>query len=807
MTATISHPRILIVSESCNLSQVLIESLNKLDCDISIYSKNKARWQGRYNLINSDEVVTSHHDYVIVIDLDTNVFKYSSILGKLLAVNSHKKIILVVPFSQTPHKARLTNSFLESHQNHRLKTIFLGIVVNDSPPYFDKTLFENNLFRLPNREQEIRFADIKGSANFIIKNTFSFSSKDPAAYISKPFTISELIGQDEIGNTLSVVHQRELTPSVKEIVDSEISLDRLSNIVNTSIRSIEVKDKNSALVETKKTHTVRINKRSLRQPTFLFRVLTLMVVVFVILPAIIFNIAAASTKYNVRHKGITNIKYLAAGRVVSRLNTRILSLYGNLPILEDVVHDFYRGSLLFDSINTIYENDSKMTDLTTNLMSSILSKSAKDPEEIINSLQSELDYKYASLEYLKGDIGVIANDYGLTHEDMDHLLSVDSTKIINTKDFLSNAINLMGDKSQKNYFLVVQDEDKLNPSGGEILVSALISFDKGRLSNFVVYGNEEIDQNTKGNRNLPKILGDRGVVPSFANANNNVFTQDNVKDILWYVDSALDTKPDGVMFVNKETLESISQLDESEVYTTNSVADGRVLLEKTLESLMGDSFEIRKMLSILSKALNNKDVHVWFTDSITQGQFDKLNYSNNAISHSCTDCNGQMLYVVETNLSDNNYQDKLNRKAELEVFFQEKVAKSTLRFSYDLPQELLQDVYFQILLPKDASIAPIKLTDNNATTLIKPDVYATNNYKVAGVTIKLAKETVVEINWEHAYKILEIGDKYLLKWLKQPGKDNYPVVLSVNGKLIGDLTADANDGYNTDSSSDIEIEI
>lgn len=810
MKSMISHSKAVVLAASDNLSNRLIKQIEDLGCVTRVYSKHPGNWTKDDKLITHNKLITSKYDYLFVLDLDADRFTYLNVCKKLLSAKSYKKIIILLPYSQTPNKAFQTNMFLEEFKNQNIKVIFVGNMLSEETPHYDSKFLNNGRYLLSNISQEMYFSDTVGLVKFVIEHTFSFSTRDNTAYVSEPFRTSELIKKFEESGITNYLCRELLIAKVNEIHKSNVSEAMLVNFVkesntvsanpNTTNTSSETVDK---IVRPKVLIENKLVKKSLKYAITLF-------IVFVVLPVMLFTLSFVFTRFNLRYQdnNENTIKYARlAGSRISRINRAVFEVYGTIPVVGNFVNNIYRGSLLFESVNNIYAKGSNTKRLVEALTSSVLGNSVKDPKLILSSLESELDLKYSSLEYLKGDIKSTASDYGLSDADLNYLLSMDSKKVLETREFLSNLHSLLGEESQTDYFIVVQNEDNLNSGGGEIVASAYLSFDKGRLSNFVTYSVDEIQQNTKGERGTPNALEVGGGKSRFSNANTDVDVNKNAENILWYLDNSLDIHPEGIVFINQKVLAQVLDIEDGNTKDARPDFDYASILNEAFDSLKNDDTQTPKVLNVLAAGLRNKDVIVWFTDHKVQGQFTSLGYSGDEITKTCIKCNGQTISVLETRISGDAYSSDLGRAAEVEVSFQEQVVKTKLRFEYDLPSGLGQEIYFQLVTDKDASFAPVKIMIDETNSLVKPTTYSTNSYKVAGVPVKLEKNTVVEISWESPHSKTETTDTYLLKWVGQSGVESYPVSFTINGESVDDLTNHTNRRYNTDSSSNIELEL
>jgi len=755
-----------------------------------------------------DRDFSTKADYIFLIDLDNTKASYFDIFPSLASGSANKKLSVILSYQQVLSKARLSNNFLSSLKGFDLSKIFLGNIVNDTEPFFDKSFFDGYKFILPNHNRSVYFSDIKGSVDFIIKNLFSFSNRSSACYISEPFGVLDIKNIINDEKNISTINEKLYTPNIYKKEVSGFQIDKLSRIIfatrpQQKIATAKSTSDISRKIKTKRKIAFQPNKTVGK----IFKAFVFVLFLFVFLPAVLFWTSAWITKFNINRSGDQDYVARSArsmGGVVSKLSTTTFDVYNKVPFVERRMDSAHYSSLVFESINDTYLQEERIGNLTKALALSVVGSSVKDTGELTNSLRSSLDMKYKSIEFLKGDIKFVLQKFGHLDKELEEFLKSDTKKILDTKEFLTLVPNLLGSESQKEYFLIIQDEEKLTPSGGEILVSVYLSFDKGRLSNSVVYKNEEIDQNTKGKRDLPAAFKNLRMTPSFSNSNLSENPDDRLENILWYLDNSLNMKPDGVIFINKKTLGKLTNTLGIKSEPLGVEVQTQNLIDTLLRDINPKDQTVDEALRVIADSLRNKDAHVWFTDTQTRLQFAKLGFGVGAVKSSCEDCHQESISVLETRIEGEGLSTDLERKADLKISYQERVIKATLKFEYQPQTSKAQGIYFKLVLPQDSSFSPVKLTQGDSVSYVSPDIFSSQIHKTAGLYLDIADKSIIEINWEQPYEPNKFKS-YLLTWEKQPGVVSYPVKIAVDPLSKLDLTKDVFDSYNTDSSFDIEI--
>ena len=414
-----------------------------------------------------------------------------------------------------------------------------------------------------------------------------------------------------------------------------------------------------------------------------------------------------------------------------------------------------------------------------------------------------------------------------------------------------NLPEILGYNGKKVYFVLLQNNTELRPTGGFLGSYAKLSFNNGALKDIVVQDIYIPDGQLKGHVDppIPIQLAFRQGWFKLRDANWDPDFPTSAKVISWFFEKGNEEKQDGIIAINLELLKDILKItgplylpdykltvDENNFYQVaqaNSEADffpGSTQKTNILSALSEvifvklknfNSEDLVKLAKIFYKNLNTRQILVNFEDKKINVFFQKLNWGGSLKKVVLEkDKINDYLYTVEANLGANKANKYVSREIKQEIDFSEKgrakerikiVFKNTgTYFTPVKPFYLGVDYlnYLRLYLPKTAEKIIVKVEQD---VLDKKNIFVEQkeefNLKGIGffITIPVLSQKSVDISYELPFEISETGRKipYAIMIQKQPGINSLPysLILIKDGKSI--LSTDKNLLQDTEIKAEI----
>jgi len=375
---------------------------------------------------------------------------------------------------------------------------------------------------------------------------------------------------------------------------------------------------------------------------------------------------------------------------------------------------------------------------------------------------------------------------------------------------------------QKVYFVLLQNNFELRPSGGFMGSYAKVEFTNTKLKNIQVEDIYVPDGQLKGHVDPPWPiqeafkqgwwrLRDSNWEPDFPLASGQ---------ISWFFQKSGEEKPDGLIAVNflvaKELVKIFGPLDLPD-YNLQINADNfyEITQQQVEKDFFPGSTQKKDFLSALNKQLifklKNANIYQYFqlAKVIKTGLREKqilLNFNNSKLQKFITKQNwdgglrrkyrdknrniSDYLYIVDTNLGTNKTDAYVERKAEQEIVFEKTSVKEKLKISYinSSPRERpnFKDFwggpyknFLRVFIPLEAENVQIKINDLDFKDRVETKEYKDKKIKSIGFFVEVPplKETKVEIDYEK--KFLRLPKKYYLEIQKQPGIESLPLRITI----------------------------
>ena len=389
---------------------------------------------------------------------------------------------------------------------------------------------------------------------------------------------------------------------------------------------------------------------------------------------------------------------------------------------------------------------------------------------------------------------------------------------------------LLGLKSEKTYFLVLQDNQELRPTGGFIQAIAMIKVSKGIMTDRLVFNTNQLDGKVLGKLNAPpeieSLLGETEL--HLRDANWDPDFQYTAKKIDWFLKEALNQPVDGIIAFNYTTFQQLLKdigpvvvANYDETIDANNLFDRlKYHANEEKEQLLVENFHVslldswlsvfaqtpREKLASLNKTLYKefeaRQAIAYFPNAETQAAFEELGWSGKLINPECPVqfsqiCTINSLYQVEANIGVNKVNPYVSRQVshtiqikDDEIIHQRQIHYVNKAYSQVWPLGTYK-AYVRFYLDDGANIQTIKI---NEQPVPEEDIlsYLDHNRQVAGVVIGVPPGEELDLSIFYSTQA-EIGpdQSYFFYDQSQPGLTNISKTISLSfpDSLVASLVA------------------
>ncbi|OGM20766.1 hypothetical protein A2714_03755 [Candidatus Woesebacteria bacterium RIFCSPHIGHO2_01_FULL_38_9] len=441
------------------------------------------------------------------------------------------------------------------------------------------------------------------------------------------------------------------------------------------------------------------------------------------------------------------------------------------------------------------------------LTGGVLGGEPSEGVEYSETIYLELENIYRELGFLGGEL---QSSSALTKIVSNWIVGDLDIKILRDKSLkLSNvfkeASGVLGKESPKKYALLFQNNNQARGSGGTIENFGIFTFENLKMTNLRVYDTGLADSKLVGQIDPPSplrkyfdastwYLQDASWDPDFPTT---------ASQVEWFLDKELDERIDGVVSVDGTFVgDIISSLggiqiegDEEEVNyefltrlkdnKTNLSQDTEFFSTAILRGLLNtrnvDKRNKIKILKIILKGLENKNVQVFVKDQNTQKAVSSLGWDGALTQSSCFEnCFSDFVALIESVKEGSSLGVK--REAELEVSLEENLVKRKIILFLDNDSDINYLTYLRLITTFDSGFEPVEIVSRETE---KKDLESkgVRGFKEVGVFVEIPAREVkaVIFKWEsgstHTYKQ---GGEYKLLWRKQSGIAEYPIKIRIS---------------------------
>lgn len=785
------------------------------------------------------------YNYIIV-DLLKNYKDFHFLENNLS--NAEAKIIVLMPLLVSRSEKYITEQNIKKllSINSNLGVILIPELVGEKAVYDPKLIshylvmksLASERIKIPEEDFLINTVSYKNIFDKIVRETFSFGVSGKRLAIigprkgAKDFVI-ESVGIDKS----NIVTTKTKFDQVEIEYDSATSVNYDSKKV-ISLMSEAFKSQIKRPVESRKKRVVSKNLYK-----FFFRLLQIFVILIMV-PAVLIILSSFSLFFSISQYQKNPDLSVKVINLSSEINDFLYNInFGGKSYFE-IISLLNKSTVILKESFVLGKN-------TGSLISMIMSDNGYDIDYYSDTLSASLDKMFTDVNFLQSDINEL-NGFGtkiIKKNIMKHMPVIQDLKIkiYQAKNITSRLSNLLGVDSPKKYMIIFQNNMEIRPTGGFIGSFALVTFDKGKLSEIVVNDVYSADGQLQGHVEPPgpikEHLGEAGWY--MRDSNWDVDFENSAKKIEWFLDKEVNQKIDGIVSVDLNFVRKLLNitgpirlndynliLDSNNLYqmVQSEVEDdffpGSIKKASFLTALSRalitevENFDINKHFMLLSAIYNSfeeKHVQMYIKDDFVRESLVKLGYAGKVeLSQDCgIRCLRNSYMLVDANLGVNkaNYfvdrSHTLNQTISRDGVLNELIVDYTNSASIELGKSGTYKTYTRLILPMGASFLGVRLYDSaNSYQDIKYDSYKTDKNLEVGFLVEVMPSNFkkVQLAWKLQSIELQNGGEIDIKILKQPGTESEKLIINTFTQDLS-LTGKPLQVYNTKLVKDYKLKL
>ncbi|KKP46523.1 MAG: hypothetical protein UR39_C0010G0035 [Candidatus Woesebacteria bacterium GW2011_GWA1_33_30] len=839
------------------------------DSILGLYSKNnylskklKERFIDKYvNVLIFDDaskIDYSKFSYLIIDLFDLNITDGITNLIK----NVNCKVLVLVPYKiKNPLFMSFTkkiDSLLEANTNLGIilapEMVGSGVYYNEN--YITHKIIKNSLFseRIVIGDNPINVISLSKFVGEVIKENFSFGISGKKLLISgycgsqRDFVSKYLkITNDYVDIRKEVNNYSEIVPNMTKKVLTSLKTNVLNLKMEWSVNQIN--EINTQILN--KDHNVQTDipsfgkenknkKKTIKKFVFIL----ILLISLYLLPLVLLMGSMASLMLSSRF--VLNNPKVSENLILTSnfLSNRVNNLnFGNTFYIE--------SSNLIIKINNIARNSLDIVAVGNSLIINIIGNKTYVLENYTDQISANLDKIYTDINFLQSDI---TEQQGVVGKEINNFLI---SKKINTSKFKNNIYNLkkvvsrlselLGWQEPKKYLILFQNNMELRPTGGFIGSFALITLDKGRMTQMTVNDVYSADGQLKGHIEPPtpirEYLGEASWYLRDSNWDPD-FTI-SAEKIKWFLDKAIDQKVDGVIAIDLFFIKSLLEItgpinltDFGKTINTDNLYDttqseveddffaGSIKKASFLSALSKSLLQEIQYLSedkyivffkTLYKSLEQKHIQIYFNDLNAQTSVKDLGYAGNI--NMDTNCNLRCFSdgygLVDSNLGINKSNQFILRRHELNLTLSQNSIHHELFVTYQnkagrsIGSSGTYKNYARLVLPQGINIKGIRMYQIDGSFVdLEYDIEDYQNRKDIGFYFEVPPDNITKIQavWISPTDKLSQGGEYRMKVRKQAGTEQDPLNINISYQDLS-LTGDIPSHYNTDLAYDFNLKL
>lgn len=512
---------------------------------------------------------------------------------------------------------------------------------------------------------------------------------------------------------------------------------------------------------------------------------------------------------------------------------------------------YYNYSNIIYKTAFLLEETLEMSKVGNEFATKIMGKGEYDLTSYSDNISASIDRIHTDIGFLQSDINELNDFLGLAFKR--YLLNSDidiaryKDKTYQGKRFFSRASVLLGMEKPMKYLVLFQNNMELRPTGGFIGSFAIISFDKGRMTEIVVNDVYTADGQLNGHVDPPEPirehLGEGGWF--MRDSNWDPSFPESASKAEWFLDKELNIKVDGVVAIDLNFVQKLLKitgpldlLDFDKVITAENLyantqnevesnffpgsikkASFMTSLSKKIISEV-ESFPKEKYFALIKEiylSLEERHLQLYFHDLNTQDAINNLNYSGEIGMN--TDCGLRCIKdtysLIDANLGVNKSNIYIKREQEVNLNIKKNSISHELFVTYQntasqaVGNPGFYKTYSRILLPQNANVSGVRLYSiNGSFEDLKFDKFDVKGRQEIGFLVNILPGDTkkVQIVWNINTDILANGGEYNLLVRKQAGTENDNLTIKIKESDLS-LTGRALSVYTTTLVRDFSIKL
>jgi len=841
--------------------------MQEYDGKLGIYSKNsvltqrlETKFKDKYLEVfvfdNAEDIDLSKLSYLIIDLVDKPIEKIKSIITGLEC-----KILVLSPLLVKAEEKYIFDTYINDllEINNNLGVILIPELLGTDVKYISEHISHNLIMqsllservKIKDTEFLINTISLSKLVEIIVKETFSFGvSGQVLALIGLRINSRDFLIEYLQIDKVNIIPTKEKNNYVELSYSTSLRVDLSLNLAVNATKSTflnGLKEKEDSIVERKPVKKT-INKFSLplRGEKYLNRILKLILSVLVLFSIPFFTLVISifflyiSIMFALSNPTISEkfISYSLQAVTASK------NISFGIPVYYNYSNIIYKSAFLFGEVL-------ELSKVGKEFSTKIMGNDTYDLSLYTDNISAILDRIHTDFGFLQSDINEL-NDFGgrkireyLTNTKID--ISEYKNKVYAAKLFSSRLSILLGMDKPMKYLILFQNNMELRPTGGFIGSFAIMTFDKGRMSEIVVSDVYSADGQLKGHVEPPEPirvhLGEGGWF--MRDANWDPSFPDSAVKIGWFLNKTVATEVDGVVAIDLSFVKSILKITGPiNLIDYNKTISSENLYVTTQEEVESDFFpgSIKKasFMTSLSRqliaelqllkddkyfvlfkeiynALEERHLQIFLHDINAQESIKSLGYAGAVdMDTNCgLRCFSDKYSLIDANLGVNksNYYIKRSQEINLEVSKQ-KISHELFVTYENLASEAVGNSgvyksYTRLLLPVNANISGVRLYDiTGSYEDLKFDTYEVDGRYEIGFLINILPNTSkrIQIAWNIKSDSLTNGGEFRFLVRKQAGTENDDLTVIIKNTDLS-LTGRVPSVYTTDLARDYRLKV
>lgn len=534
---------------------------------------------------------------------------------------------------------------------------------------------------------------------------------------------------------------------------------------------------------------------------------------------------------------------------LSSASKKYTSVFSKLPVIEYTHSTLNEVAEYFTREIEIANKGISLNIYLIEGIGEFVSRQPFSIEEFSENVGLEIDYIIQEIDFFRSDTKELSKAAGYIAEKvLGNQAFLNKGNLHNYKEIMDSLPLVLGKSGRTKYLILLQNDSISRASGGLIESVLLVTFEKGKLSNMEAIASKDLDRNLEGAVKPPQPLKEYFDEDKWYFRDSNWFSdfRNTAEQVEWFFDKEFDEQVDGVVAVNygflKRVIELYGQLEvngeitvssenfskalESRGYETYPEAFDTDLIAAELLKSMIEKFPDLKskdqsnLLNTTLKGLNAKEIQIFVHNNKFRSSILDIGWGGSTYVEECIgNCYEDYIGIIETEHIESRFVNT-NKLATLDVSIEEGLIKRKLTYFIENMEgdqdgsEKNYKSYVRVIIPSGSGAGMIKIISEEAEGEVRPQTFGIEGNKEVGTFVEVGKGDTIAVvfSWETGVDLdMGVSGEYGLKWIKQPGTEDYPVEVGifVNEKglkyeLINlSLTEENRFGYNTSLSRDI----